>query len=40
MTSNGAARRLIDVGDYDHNGSVREALPRIIEFFDDAARTK
>ncbi|GHH43482.1 hypothetical protein GCM10018773_29590 [Streptomyces candidus] len=39
LTSNGAAHRLIDVGDYDHNGSVRKALPRIIEFFDDAAGT-
>ncbi|MEW2132005.1 hypothetical protein [Streptomyces sp. NPDC005435] len=39
LTRNGAAPRLTDVGDYDHNGSVRQALPRIIDFFDESART-
>ncbi|MBZ4014450.1 lipase family protein [Streptomyces purpurogeneiscleroticus] len=39
LTSNGAAHRLTDVGDYDHNASVRQALPRIIEFFDESAKT-
>ncbi|MGA5407613.1 alpha/beta hydrolase family protein [Streptomyces lavendulocolor] len=39
LTRNGAAPRLTDVGDYDHNGSVRQAVPRIIRFFDESART-
>jgi hypothetical protein len=37
---NGAARRLTDVGDHDHNGSVRQALPRIAGFFDEPAKTE
>ncbi|MFF7725782.1 lipase family protein [Streptomyces sp. NPDC008001] len=39
LTRNGAASRLTDVGDYDHNGSVRQALPRIIRFFDESPKT-
>lgn len=38
LTRNGAAPRLTDVGDYDHNGSVRQALPRIVRFFDELAK--
>ncbi|MCT9094309.1 hypothetical protein N4G70_36560 [Streptomyces sp. ASQP_92] len=30
--------RLTDVGDYDHNGSVLQAVPRIIRFFDESAK--
>ncbi|WP_326763775.1 hypothetical protein OG978_03720 [Streptomyces sp. NBC_01591] len=36
LTDNGADHRLTDVGDYDHNNSVRRALPRIVRFFDEA----
>ncbi|WP_372411521.1 lipase family protein [Streptomyces luteireticuli] len=39
LTRNGAAHRLTDVGDYDHSGSVQQALPRIIRFFDESAKT-
>ncbi|MFV0136143.1 alpha/beta hydrolase family protein [Streptomyces sp. HMX87] len=39
LTENGAAHRLTDVGDHDHNGSVRQALPRIVRFFDRAGGT-
>ncbi|MFJ8183649.1 lipase family protein [Streptomyces sp. NPDC096105] len=39
LTRNGAAHRLTDVGEYDHNGSVRQALPRIIRFFDESTKT-
>ncbi|MFI1105882.1 lipase family protein [Streptomyces melanogenes] len=39
LTRNGAAPRLTDVGDYDHNGSLRQALPWIIRFFDESAKT-
>ncbi len=39
LTRNGAARRLTDVGNYDHNGSVRQALPRIVRFFDESTKT-
>ncbi|MFI5803645.1 lipase family protein [Streptomyces sp. NPDC051561] len=39
LTSNGAASRVTDVGDYDHNGSVRQAVPRIVDFFDASAKT-
>ncbi|MEU1827203.1 lipase family protein [Streptomyces abikoensis] len=38
LAGNGAAHRLTDVGDYDHNGSVRQALPRIVRFFDESAK--
>jgi hypothetical protein len=38
LTRNGAAHRLTDVGDHDHNGSVRQALPRIVRFFDESAK--
>ncbi|SFX60368.1 hypothetical protein OH786_01295 [Streptomyces atratus] len=37
LTDNGAGYRLTDVGDYDHSDSVRQALPRIVRFFDEAA---
>lgn len=37
LKANGAAYRLTDVGAYDHNGSVQQALPRIVRFFDEAA---
>ncbi|GAA2715633.1 hypothetical protein GCM10010315_25170 [Streptomyces luteosporeus] len=40
LTTNGAARRLTDVGNYDHSGSLRQALPRIIRFFDESAKTE
>nr|WP_308372795.1 hypothetical protein [Streptomyces sp. MCA2] len=39
LTRNGEAPRLTDVGDYDHNGSVRQALPRIVRFFDESVQT-
>lgn len=39
LTRNGAAPRLTDVGNYDHNASVRQALPRIVGFFDKSAKT-
>ncbi|GAA2918978.1 hypothetical protein GCM10020221_14030 [Streptomyces thioluteus] len=39
LAENGAAHRLTDVGDYDHNGSVKQALPRIVRFFDESAKT-
>ncbi|MFF5973451.1 alpha/beta hydrolase family protein [Streptomyces sp. NPDC012769] len=38
LTRNGAAPRLTDVGDYDHNGSVRQAVPRVVRFFDESAK--
>ncbi|MGW0667057.1 alpha/beta hydrolase family protein [Streptomyces sp. NPDC002746] len=37
LTRNGVAHRFTDVGDYDHTGSMRQALPRIIRFFDEPA---
>ncbi|MER7829546.1 hypothetical protein [Streptomyces sp. NPDC095602] len=37
LTRNGASHRLTDVGDHDHNTSVRQALPRILAFFDASA---
>lgn len=36
LTANGAAYELTDLGQYDHNGSVRRALPEIVRFFDAA----
>ncbi|MEV4501276.1 alpha/beta hydrolase family protein [Streptomyces klenkii] len=39
LTRNGAAHRLTDVGNYDHNASVWQALPRIVKFFDESAKT-
>jgi hypothetical protein len=39
LTRNGATPRLTDVGDHDHNASVRQALPRIVSFFDESAKT-
>ncbi|MFF4531753.1 hypothetical protein ACFY1P_21085 [Streptomyces sp. NPDC001407] len=39
LTRSGAAPRLTDVGDFDHNGSVWQALPRILTFFDASAKT-
>ncbi|MFM9370572.1 hypothetical protein [Streptomyces sp. Da 82-17] len=38
LTANGAPHRLTDVGDLDHNASMREALPRIVRFFEAAER--
>lgn len=35
LTRNGADNRLTDVGDYEHTESMRQALPRIIRFFDE-----
>ncbi|MFJ1749833.1 alpha/beta hydrolase family protein [Streptomyces sp. NPDC088116] len=35
LTKNHAAHRLTDVGDHDHNSSVKQALPRIVDFFDE-----
>ncbi|MEV5199358.1 lipase family protein [Streptomyces sp. NPDC053720] len=37
LTDNGADFRLTDVGDHDHNNSVKQALPRIVRFFDETA---
>ncbi|MCX4734305.1 S9 family peptidase [Streptomyces sp. NBC_01363] len=37
LTGNGADYRLTDVGDFDHSDSVRQALPRIVRFFDETA---
>lgn len=37
LKDNGADFRLTDVGDHDHNGSVEQALPRIVRFFDETA---
>ncbi|MEU9604955.1 hypothetical protein [Streptomyces sp. NPDC048057] len=37
LAANGAAYGLTDVGPYDHNGSVRQALPQVVRFFDAAA---
>lgn len=39
LRKHGAAPRLTDVGDFDHNGSVLQALPRLIRFFDETAKT-
>ena len=39
LAGNGAGEKLIDVGDVDHNGSVRQAVPRIIRFFDKSQTT-
>ncbi|PKV83208.1 lipase family protein [Streptomyces sp. TLI_146] len=39
LVRNGAAPRLTDVGDHDHSGSLRQALPRIVRFFDESAKT-
>lgn len=36
LTANGAAHRLTDVGDVDHNGTVRKALPLVVRQFDAA----
>lgn len=36
LVANGAAQHLTDVGDTDHNGSVRTALPRVLAQFDRA----
>ncbi|MFE9122100.1 hypothetical protein [Streptomyces sp. NPDC007172] len=38
LTRRGAANRTTDVGDVDHSGSVRQALPRIVRFFEESAR--
>ncbi|MGN5635117.1 hypothetical protein [Streptomyces sp. AC154] len=40
LTRNGAVNRLTDVGDYEHTESMRQALPRIIRFFDAPARNR
>ncbi|MFD7537862.1 MULTISPECIES: hypothetical protein [unclassified Streptomyces] len=37
LTRRGAANRTTDVGDVDHSGSVQQALPRIVRFFDESA---
>ncbi|MFF1348071.1 hypothetical protein ACFVZJ_19200 [Streptomyces sp. NPDC058322] len=37
LKDNGADFRLTDIGDHDHNGSVEQALPRIVRFFDETA---
>ncbi|MFJ8692314.1 alpha/beta hydrolase family protein [Streptomyces roseolilacinus] len=34
LEENRADHRLTDVGDHDHNTTVRQALPRIVDFFD------
>ncbi|MEV5597883.1 hypothetical protein [Streptomyces sp. NPDC052496] len=34
LTANGAAHQLTDVGDVDHNGTVRKALPLVVRQFD------
>ncbi|WP_238783632.1 hypothetical protein [Streptomyces monomycini] len=34
LTANGAAHRLTDIGDVDHNGTVRKALPLVVRQFD------
>ncbi|KAA6215353.1 hypothetical protein CP973_30720 [Streptomyces albofaciens JCM 4342] len=34
LTANGAVNRLTDVGDLDHNGTVRAALPLVVRQFD------
>ncbi|WP_242440864.1 hypothetical protein [Streptomyces sp. CB02923] len=34
LTANGGVNRLTDVGDLDHNGSVRKALPLVVRQFD------
>ncbi|MFJ2172502.1 alpha/beta hydrolase family protein [Streptomyces sp. NPDC087851] len=34
LTRNHADHRLTDLGDHDHNSSVKQALPRIADFFD------
>ncbi|WP_223184253.1 hypothetical protein [Streptomyces sp. CBMA152] len=39
LTRNGAAHRLTDLGNCDHNASVRQAVPQIIRFFDKSAKT-
>lgn len=39
LTKNDAAHRVTDVGDYDHIESMRQALPRIITFFDESAKS-
>ncbi|MFI2210250.1 lipase family protein [Streptomyces sp. NPDC020141] len=39
LTRNGAAHGLTDVGDVDHNRSVREAVPRVVAFFDESAKS-
>ncbi|MFF3172603.1 lipase family protein [Streptomyces sp. NPDC057900] len=38
LTRHGAVNRVTDVGDYEHSESMRQALPRIIRFFDAPAR--
>lgn len=37
LRQNDTAPRMTDVGDYDHNESVLQAVPRIIRFFDESA---
>ncbi|MFI6682861.1 alpha/beta hydrolase family protein [Streptomyces sp. NPDC050485] len=39
LTKNGAAPRLTNLGNFDHSGSVRQALPQVIRFFDESAKT-
>ncbi|MEV4740036.1 lipase family protein [Streptomyces sp. NPDC049555] len=39
LAKNGVALRPTDVGNYDHTASVRQALPRIVKFFDESAKT-
>ncbi|CAM5230566.1 hypothetical protein GCM10010329_80220 [Streptomyces spiroverticillatus] len=39
LTRNGAAHRVTSVGNYDHSVSVRQAVPRIVDFFDRSAKT-
>ncbi|MFJ2741401.1 lipase family protein [Streptomyces sp. NPDC087440] len=38
LRGKGVTPRLTDVGDYSHNESVRQAVPRIVEFFDASAK--
>nr|WP_312024648.1 hypothetical protein [Streptomyces sp. WAC 06783] len=38
LTANGAVNRLTDVGDLDHNGTVRAALPLVVRQFDAIRR--
>ncbi|MEV3870689.1 hypothetical protein [Streptomyces sp. NPDC049906] len=38
MAENGARHAVVDVGAHDHNASVREALPRVVDFFEGRSR--
>ncbi|NBE52076.1 hypothetical protein GUY60_11705 [Streptomyces sp. YC537] len=36
LIDNGAEQQLTDIGEFDHNTSVRKALPQVVRWFDDA----